>query len=350
MTGYSKLFGSIIHSSIWQAPDNVRLVWITMLAMKDQDGIVEASIRGLAKAAGQSIEQTKHAIEVLSAPDEDSRTPDHEGRRIAAVDGGWAVLNHHKYRDKLDLHEQRAKEADRKARLRSRTTGNPILSRDVPQCPAMSRNVPSCPDASAMSQKVPPSDTDTYSGMGALVPDQRDSPSFSGDQGPDLGGSRVEHIQAASVPAPPVDRSHIRARGGIVPPDPELVARRTLGHQIWDRLNERRQNLAHELGLAPPRILHDQLPGRAQLAERLRESGQQAASDADHVLRVAEAEARRTRSLQFFSGSMFEPKSWARKLAMTVADAGPPETAVEVSQRIRDRLANEGEDGEDGWQ
>ena len=30
---FVKLYGSIIHSSIWSEPDHVRIVWLTMLAM-----------------------------------------------------------------------------------------------------------------------------------------------------------------------------------------------------------------------------------------------------------------------------------------------------------------------------
>ena len=51
MSGYTKLHSNIIHSTIWRAPNHVRLVWITMLALCDRDGVVEASVPGLADAA-----------------------------------------------------------------------------------------------------------------------------------------------------------------------------------------------------------------------------------------------------------------------------------------------------------
>jgi hypothetical protein len=136
VSGYTKLFSSILYSTIWQAPDNVRLVWITMLAMKDRDGLVEASIPGLAKTAGQTIAQTEDALAVLMAPDPYSRTPDNEGRRIVTIDGGWSVLNHDTYRNKGNADEERAKTAARVARYRARkkdvtvTAGN-ALSRPV---------------------------------------------------------------------------------------------------------------------------------------------------------------------------------------------------------------------------
>lgn len=101
MTGYTKLFGSIVASTIWREDNATRIVWITMLALANQHGIVEASLPGLADLARVSVDDCRRAISNLEAPDPDSRTKEHEGRRIQAVDGGWLVLNHAKYRAKM---------------------------------------------------------------------------------------------------------------------------------------------------------------------------------------------------------------------------------------------------------
>jgi hypothetical protein len=45
---FTKLFSSITESTVWDEPDRVRLVWITMLAMADKHGRVWASVPGLA--------------------------------------------------------------------------------------------------------------------------------------------------------------------------------------------------------------------------------------------------------------------------------------------------------------
>lgn len=100
MAGYSKLFSEIVTSSIWSEDDKTRIVWITMLALKDSRGYVPASVPGLANAARVSIAECETAIAKLEANDQYSRTKDNDGRRIKAVDGGWLVLNHDKYRDK----------------------------------------------------------------------------------------------------------------------------------------------------------------------------------------------------------------------------------------------------------
>ena len=107
MTGYTKLFSSIIASTIWRADDKTRLVWITMLAMADQFGIVEASVPGLADMARVTLQECQDALQELSAPDEYSRSTERDGRRIEPSDGGWRLINHGKYRDKMSRDERR---------------------------------------------------------------------------------------------------------------------------------------------------------------------------------------------------------------------------------------------------
>ena len=84
-----------------------RIVWITLLAMADKDGIAEASVPGLADFARIPVEATRDALARLSSPDVDSRSQEYEGRRIEAVDGGWRLLNHAKYRAKMNVDERR---------------------------------------------------------------------------------------------------------------------------------------------------------------------------------------------------------------------------------------------------
>ena len=43
-TMYNKLFTKILDSSIWLAPDPVRLVWITLLAAMDESKILVKSL------------------------------------------------------------------------------------------------------------------------------------------------------------------------------------------------------------------------------------------------------------------------------------------------------------------
>lgn len=107
MTGYTKLFGSLVASSIWGEASATKVVWITMLAMANRDGVVEASVPGLATLSRESRADTETALRLLESPDPDSRSKEHEGRRIQKVDGGWLILNHAKYRAKLNAEERK---------------------------------------------------------------------------------------------------------------------------------------------------------------------------------------------------------------------------------------------------
>lgn len=120
MRGFTKLFGSIINSTIWREDDKTRLVWITMLAMAGRDGVVESSLPGLADAARVSIKECEAALVVLKSPDPYSRTKEHEGRRVEVCDGGWLILNHAKYRAKMTLEDRRERAALRQAKFRER--------------------------------------------------------------------------------------------------------------------------------------------------------------------------------------------------------------------------------------
>jgi hypothetical protein len=124
MAGYTKLFNSILASTIWREDDKTRIIWITMLAMADKNGLVEASIPGLADMARITVDECEASLLKLSSPDKYSRTPEHEGRRIMAVAGGWSLLNHAKYRAKMGADERREylRLKKRESRERHKTT------------------------------------------------------------------------------------------------------------------------------------------------------------------------------------------------------------------------------------
>lgn len=139
--GFVKVYDTILHSSVWLESNEARLVWLTMLIMADADGHVAASVGGLAHAARVGKKACREALDVLEAPDEDSRSPEHDGRRIERVDGGWFVLNHSKYRQRQTTSAERmrvwrAKKRDESrhsdARLRPEAEAE-IRSRDQKQ-------------------------------------------------------------------------------------------------------------------------------------------------------------------------------------------------------------------------
>lgn len=154
MSGYTKLFESILESTVWLTAQPTRLVWITMLAMSDAGGVVEAAVPGLARRAGVSVEEAEEALRCFLSPDPHSRTKDHEGRRIVEVDGGWRLLNHGKYREKMSSADMRAKAAERSRRYRERHAERNVASRCVTPRDAKSReSLHSEAEAEAESEK-----------------------------------------------------------------------------------------------------------------------------------------------------------------------------------------------------
>ena len=99
MTHFVKLYASILDSTIWAEPAPTVKVWITLLTMADANGFVDGTLLGVMRRAIVSRDECETAIRVLESPDPDSKTPDHEGRRIERREGGWQILNHRKYRD-----------------------------------------------------------------------------------------------------------------------------------------------------------------------------------------------------------------------------------------------------------
>ena len=84
MDTFVPLFSKLVDSSLWDEPDHVVKVFLTMLALK-----------------------------VLSSPDKKRLEPQpHQGRRIAKVEDGWLVLNGATYRKMA----QEVSEKFRKAR------------------------------------------------------------------------------------------------------------------------------------------------------------------------------------------------------------------------------------------
>jgi hypothetical protein len=120
---YTKLDASITDSTVWREPHTTRITWITMLAMADKRGRVWASIPGLADRARVTIEECEAALASFLAPDPYSRTPDHEGRRIEKIDGGWWLINYTKKRNAVDEEYQRERHAKNQAAYRERETG-----------------------------------------------------------------------------------------------------------------------------------------------------------------------------------------------------------------------------------
>lgn len=99
---YTILKSSIVNSSIWNEDSDTRCVWVTMLALRNKDGEVFASMGGLAHQSRVSREKTAEAIAKFLKPEADSSSRD-DGRRIEEIPGGWKLLNHERIKAEAQI-------------------------------------------------------------------------------------------------------------------------------------------------------------------------------------------------------------------------------------------------------
>jgi hypothetical protein len=176
VSGYTKLFAAILDSTVWRAENPTRLVFITMLAMCDRFGCIEASIPGLADRARVSLEECEKALASLQSPDPYSRSKDLDGRRITPIDGGWQLVNYEKYRKILSEDERRAylrqKQQEYRDRVKARvntalTNVNNVSDTSTPSTQALPSPSPSpSPEGSRPRRPTP------RAARSATAPDQ----------------------------------------------------------------------------------------------------------------------------------------------------------------------------------
>lgn len=149
---YNKLHSSLVNSSLWMQRDDVRLLFITMLAMCDRYGFVYGSRYGIERAANIDFDPDDNSPwEILMAPDKDSsdrlRNPDNEGRRIEEVPGGFRLLNFEYYRGLRNDDDRRRQNREAQERFRNKppsaavSHGQPPSANVSPAKPPLSVSV-----------------------------------------------------------------------------------------------------------------------------------------------------------------------------------------------------------------
>lgn len=152
------LWSKILESSLWvRESKETRLLWITLLAMKNSRGQIFASRVGLADRAKISVEECLKSLKVLMAPDPYDSSGVEEGRRIREIPGGWEIVNHDLYRFSTDakrefwrVQKSNQREVLKKTKLRKK--GGSLREKiyeqnqggvqEVPQDPVLEKPVP----------------------------------------------------------------------------------------------------------------------------------------------------------------------------------------------------------------
>lgn len=169
MTGYTKLFGSILASTIWEESKETKILWVTMLAMADKRGEVHASVPGLATLARLSREETDAALLDLMSPDPDSRTKAAEGRRVEVIEGGWRLINHGKYRALMNAEERKEYNAAKKRESRARQKVSANV-RKRPTLSAVSAHAEATPEANTTSTSPRQEVMEAWNSLGTPFP------------------------------------------------------------------------------------------------------------------------------------------------------------------------------------
>lgn len=88
----SKIPRNVFYTSVFDGSVSLRLLWMSLLMLRDEDGLVEvATVKGLANIVELSEEDTRAGLAILEAPDPTSSDIANEGCRLTRVPGGWLV-------------------------------------------------------------------------------------------------------------------------------------------------------------------------------------------------------------------------------------------------------------------
>lgn len=141
---YAKLHREIVQSSVWSEEKHTKIVWITLLALQDQDHMVYGSPRGLADIARVTLDEFLDAIRVLTSPDPYSQSRAEEGRRLVEVESdgrtSWRIVNGAYYRNLMSVDDLRERDARRKREARA-SADSPKMSKRVHVSPKSSDDV-----------------------------------------------------------------------------------------------------------------------------------------------------------------------------------------------------------------
>lgn len=154
---FGKLFASMYQGSLRGRPHEI-LVFTNLIAHADPEGFVDLHPRAIADEVGLSREEVEAALKELEAPDPESRSPEHEGRRLLRLDDhrtwGWQIVNHARYRAMRDEDARREqwREASRRYRERKRHKNDDVRMTDDDR----QQNQPRSAHAEAEAEADPP--------------------------------------------------------------------------------------------------------------------------------------------------------------------------------------------------
>jgi len=106
---YAKIFTQIFSSSIVEESIEIRYVWMCLLVLSDQEGIIDMTIPSIARRINVNEDLVEKAIQKFMQPDASSRTPTQDGKRLEKIRDtfGWKIINYIHYRNLRDEETRR---------------------------------------------------------------------------------------------------------------------------------------------------------------------------------------------------------------------------------------------------
>lgn len=138
---YGKIFASMYKGTLYGHWEAI-VTFQQLIVIADADGIVDMTPQAICAHTSIPIEIIEKGLKKLSEPDEFSRTPGEEGRRIVTIDEhrpwGWQIVNYQKYKHLKDSNEVREQNRIRAQRFRDKRNAT---SRDVTPSNTESRHI-----------------------------------------------------------------------------------------------------------------------------------------------------------------------------------------------------------------
>lgn len=108
---YGKLFAQMYDGTLaTKGPWEALVTFQQFIILADKNGVVDMTLEAISRRTTIPLEIVRRGIERLLEPDQDSRSPDEEGRRIVPLSDhrawGWKVVNYGHYR-KIRSEEER---------------------------------------------------------------------------------------------------------------------------------------------------------------------------------------------------------------------------------------------------
>jgi len=120
---FAKVFSQIFDSSIADDVD-LRHFFMDLLVLADVDGDIDMTPQAISARTRIKLPIVMRHLGVLAAPDNRSRTPDMDGRRIELLDEhrdwGWKIINYHKFREIASNEQRKSRQRERFNRWKSK--------------------------------------------------------------------------------------------------------------------------------------------------------------------------------------------------------------------------------------